>query len=79
MAARRKHVMDLDDELAEMIEQAGLNDDGAVSHSHLRSGLPIYYSETDTPEGAVIKEYPDGRRELVRFDAYGEHLFSPFA
>ncbi|WP_267665870.1 hypothetical protein [Escherichia coli] len=31
------------------------------------SGVPIYYAERNTPEGCVIKEYPDGRKELVSF------------
>ncbi|HEX7819914.1 MAG TPA: hypothetical protein VF463_04785 [Sphingobium sp.] len=37
------------------------------------AGRPIYYGEKDTPPGLVVKEYPDGRRELVRFDHMGEH------
>ena len=27
----------------------------------------IYYAEKNTPEGCVIKEYPDGRKKLVSF------------
>ncbi len=37
------------------------------------AGFPVYFSEADTPEGMVIKAYPDGRREFVRFDINGEH------
>lgn len=39
--------------------------DGGKQH-RFALGLPIYYSEDDTPSGLTIKEYPDGRRELVR-------------
>ena len=37
-------------------------------------GLPVYYEEDDTPEGLLIKEYPDGRRELVRFRRGGDEV-----
>ncbi len=43
-----------------------------AARDHLAAGYPIYYSESDTPAGLIIKEYPDGRRELVRFDYAGE-------
>lgn len=39
-------------------------DDGEAARSHLAAGRPIYYCDDEFPEG-VIKEYPDGRRELV--------------
>lgn len=42
-------------------------DDGAAARAHLRAGRPVYYREDTTPGGLVIKEFPDGRRELVRF------------
>lgn len=66
--------IDPDDELAAIIENAALHDDGAEARSHLEAGFPIYYSEPETPEGVIIKKYPDGRRELVRFDLHGEHF-----
>ena len=56
-----------------MIEAASLDDDGAVAGEHLAAGHPIYYSNVDTPAGLLIKEYPDGRRDLVRFGPEGEH------
>lgn len=61
------------------IEAALWEDDGAAAREHLAAGFPIYYSEPDTPGDVVIKEYPDGRRELVRFDHDGEHLVSALA
>lgn len=48
-------------------------DDGAAANAHLAAGRPIYYGTADTPPGHAVKEYPDGRRELVRFDHLGEH------
>jgi hypothetical protein len=29
--------------------------------------VPIYYRENDTPIPGIIKEYPDGSKELVSF------------
>jgi hypothetical protein len=45
-----------------------LADEGAAAKAMLASGHPIYYVEADTPDSLLIKEYPDGRRELVRCD-----------
>ena len=46
---------------------------------HLRGGRPIYVAEVNTPDTATIKEYPDGPRELVRFDNGGEHVVGSLA
>jgi hypothetical protein len=54
-------------------------DDGAAAREHLMAGRPIYYCEDATPEGVSIKEFPDGRRQLVRFDAEGEHVVRTIA
>ena len=50
------------------------NDDGAAAKEHLAAGRAVYYSEDDTPDELLIKEYPDGRRELVRFDEAGDEV-----
>lgn len=42
-------------------------DAGEEARANLLSGVPIYYAERNTPEWCVIKEYPDGRKELVSF------------
>lgn len=55
------------------LERAMQDDRGSAAAEHLAAGFPIYYSNANTPAGALIKEYPDGRRELVRFDRHGEH------
>lgn len=44
----------------------------AAAREHLAAGRWIYYRERDTPRGLLVKEYPDGRRELVQLDAGGE-------
>lgn len=79
MATRLKAPIDPDDELAAILEDAALNDDGAAARSHLEAGFPIYYSDDDTPDDVIIKEYPDGRRELVRVDVDGEHFVQAIA
>lgn len=48
--------------------------DGAAARAHLEAGRPIYYVEDDTPAGLLIKEHPDGRRELVKFDEAGDRV-----
>jgi hypothetical protein len=50
------------------------HDDGAEAARRLAAGNPIYFCESDTPDHLVIKEYPDGRRELVSFDLDGEKV-----
>ncbi|APS44407.1 hypothetical protein AVI51_13245 [Piscirickettsia salmonis] len=42
-------------------------DSGEAALSHLSAGRPIYYGD-DRYSDAVIKEYPDGTKQLVRFD-----------
>ena len=50
------------------------HDDGEAAKEHLAAGFPIYFRESDTPKGLVIKQHPDGRRELVCFDLSGEKV-----
>lgn len=39
--------------------------DDFAARNALAAGFPVYYVEDDTPHGLVIKEHPDGRRQLV--------------
>jgi len=48
------------------------HDDGAAARGHLEAGRAIYYTERDTPRDQVIREHPDGGRELVTFDELGQ-------
>jgi len=50
------------------------HDDGAAARGHLARGNPIYCTTATTPAGLVEKRFPDGRRQLVRFDENGEHV-----
>ena len=51
--------------------EALLNGDWSPGQEHLDAGYPIYYENPDFP-GYVIKEYPDGRRELLTVTDLGE-------
>ena len=57
-----------------VLSAEGGADVGQAARERLAAGLPIYFREPVTPAGQVIKQYPDGRRELVTFDRSGERL-----
>ena len=63
-----------DDDLASVIIEGIKRHGGDAAREHLAAGRPIYYWEDDTPEGLSIKEYPDGKRELVRHHRDGDDL-----
>lgn len=50
------------------------HDDGAAARGHLARNNPIYCRTASTPAGLVEKHFPDGRRQLVRFNLAGEHV-----
>jgi hypothetical protein len=50
------------------------NDDGSTAREHLQAGFPIYIRTDETPKNAVEKRFPDGRRQLVKWDLDGEHF-----
>ena len=54
-------------------------DDGTEMRRVLRAGVPVYYTRYDTPPGCVIKEYPEGRKELVDFSTGDERVVSLLA
>ena len=43
-----------------------LSEDDLAARELLAAGNAIYYVDGDTPDGLVIKEFPGGRRQLVR-------------
>lgn len=51
-----------------------LRGDESAAQESLEAGVPIYYVEDDTPSDLLIKEHPDGRRELVRFSYEGDEV-----
>jgi len=65
------------DEFDREFEAALEAGDDSAARESLAAGVPIYYAEEDTPERAVIKEYPGGRRELVTFADGSEVFLSP--
>jgi len=52
--------------------------DDSAARASLAAGVPIYYREDDTPVPGVIKEYPDGRRELVTFHNGSEQFLRKY-
>lgn len=52
-------------------EAALANDDGQAAKEHLAAGRPIYYGDDRYPE-ELIKEYPDGHKQLVVVSAEGK-------
>jgi hypothetical protein len=73
MATQRIEPGEFGRELWRTIETACRDDDDSAAREHLSAGFPIYYSDAGTPAGLVVKEYPGGDKELVRFDPTGEH------
>lgn len=39
--------------------------DESAAEASLAAGVPVYYSDEALPSPYVIKEYPDGRKEIV--------------
>ena len=77
MATKLAETIDPLDDLWAVFEHAAMHDDGAAAAGHLAAGRAIYYGEDDTPKGIVIKEYPDGYREMVRFEGRDEVVVRP--
>jgi len=51
----------------EQFERVLDSDTGEAAKAHLAAGHPIYYGDPAYPDH-VVKQYPDGRRQLVRFE-----------
>jgi hypothetical protein len=61
-----------------MLEDADFADDDSEARNTLARGLPIYYTEPSTPRGLVIRESPDGRKDLLRVAPDGSfHVLDP--
>ena len=67
---------DDEEEFAVFLEAAILHDDNAFA-PHFAAGHPVYLREADTPFRHVVKQFPDGRRELIGFDALGNEIQVP--
>jgi len=55
-------------ELFNMLDSGIDKHAGDAARQHLAEGRPVYYSEHDTPKGRLIREWPNGTRELVDVD-----------
>ncbi|PWU11884.1 MAG: hypothetical protein C5B47_00190 [Verrucomicrobia bacterium] len=53
------------------IEAALAQDDDLAAQEHLAAGFPIYYGDDRYPD-EIIKEYPDGRQQLVKVALDGQ-------
>ncbi|MGE5516620.1 MAG: hypothetical protein ACM31D_12450 [Bacteroidota bacterium] len=62
-----------DARFADAFTRALASDTGDEAKRHLAAGRPIYYGD-DRFADAVVKEYPDGRRQLVTFKDDAEVL-----
>ncbi|MGO0790910.1 hypothetical protein [Herbaspirillum rubrisubalbicans] len=63
---RRTGEDDLWIELERLIE----HDDGAAARSHLEAGRWITYRDRNYP-GFMVREWPNGKRELMQGDLHG--------
>ena len=50
------------------------SDTGEAAKAHLAAGRPIYYEDPEYPN-QIVKEYPEGKRQIVDFDmSTGEEI-----
>ncbi len=56
--------------LTQIIEHELTREYAGAAQAHLAAGRAIYYADPEHPD-LVIKEHPDGQRELVDFDDTG--------
>ena len=54
-----------------MLEDEDFAYDDSEARAHLAEGRSIFYIEETTPKGLVIREQPDGTRDLVALDDDG--------
>jgi len=49
-----------------------LKDDGEAARAHLASGRPIFYCDDEISLSYIVREWPDGRRDLVDVGQNGD-------
>jgi hypothetical protein len=64
---RRRQNKDLD-ELWESIGRGDIDFGYLAAQEHLAAGRPVYGDADGLTDDEVLKEYPDGRKEVVRFE-----------
>ena len=66
-----------DDGLIALFDAGLEHDRGDAAQALLEAGRPIHYVEKTTPDGHVVREHPNGSRELLRVDGDGStHVIS---
>ena len=55
-------------ELWESIGQMDINPGALAAQEHLAAGHPVYGHEDGLAPDELIKEYPDGRKEVIRLE-----------
>ena len=53
-----------------VLEKVLANDDGAAAKEHLAAGRPVTYRDPHYPD-AILRKWPDGRREFIDVDEGG--------
>jgi hypothetical protein len=73
MAERPASCLSKDGEISliSLFEADLAHDRGEAALLHLQAERPIHYVEESTPDGHVIRERPNGDRELLRVDDDG--------
>lgn len=51
-----------------------LKDDGKAAKSHLTAGRPIFYCDDEVSSDYIIREWPNGQRELIDVNHYGSAI-----
>lgn len=59
-----------EDDFWRELERQMEHDDGAAARSHLEAGRWITYRDKNYP-GAMVREWPHGKRELIQADLFG--------
>jgi hypothetical protein len=67
-----ERLCELDDYAFDVVVTRALRlPDGSAAQQHLRAGRPIYYCDDEFCD-SLIREWPDGARELVIVDGDGK-------
>ena len=56
------------DELWKSIGRMDINPGAEAAQEDLAAGLPVYGHKDGLAPGEIIKEYPDGHKEIVRLE-----------
>jgi hypothetical protein len=66
--------MTKDERFWRRLERKLCSDDGRAAKEHLAAGRPIYYCD-DRFENEIVREWPDGSKELLTLDNDGAVIY----